>query len=196
MYFATVREYENTMDKIKHRFGANPSDADTHRHPGELPDGATDFDAQLDTRRELVRVRTRNTLRLSGIPENWIEAQLLLEPQAGRTYIHLHLVVRKWDERLQRFGVALQRKLLDEVVRIDPQAREWLRSISWHYPPDLDCPYPELPQPSVWIDQVRPTAQSDTDVEADEVQADIALLFELRDAELARPDATKRKPAV
>jgi len=193
---ATALEYLNTMDKIKRMFGGKPSDANPHLDPVEPHHGVPDFLAHIDTRCELVRVRTRNTLRLSGIPESWIEAQLLLEPHGGRTFIHLHLVVRKWDERLQRYGVALQRKLLDEMERIDPQAREWLRSISWHYPLDLDCPFPELPQASLWMELAPSAPQLEVLSEMDEVQADIALLFELRDADLARPDATKGKPAV
>ena len=184
------------MDTFKRIFGGKPSDGGTQ--PGRLDasDGAPDFTAQIETRCELVRVRTRNTLRLSGIPEHWIEAQLLLETQGGRTFIHLHLVVRKWDERLQLYGVALQRKLLDEIERIDPQTREWLRSISWHYPPELDCPFPDLPQPSFWFDPTHSAPVSEAESEQDEVQADIALLLELRDADLARPDASKRNPAV
>jgi hypothetical protein len=188
------------MDRIKRLFGGKPSGADSHFNPLEPVGGAPDFNAQIDTRCELVRVRTRNTLRLSGIPESWIEAQLLIEQQGGRNFVHLHLVVRRWDERLQLYAVALQRKVLEEIERIDPQARDWLRSVSWHYPSELDCPYPELPQPSLWIDHESPAAATqhvaESVSEMDEVQADIALLFELRDADLARPEASKGNPAV
>ena len=184
------------MDKLKHMFGGKPSDAVPHLNPIAPYDGAPDFQAHIDTRCELVRVRTRNTLRLSGIPENWIEAQSLIEPHGGRTFVRLHLVVRKWDERMQRYAVALQRRLLEEIERIDPQTREWLLSISWHYPPELDCPFPELPQASLWIDHAQPEPEPDALAEVDEVQADIALLLELRDADLARPAATKGSPAV
>ena len=188
------------MDKLKHMFGGKPSDAVPHLNPIAPYDGAPDFQAHIDTRCELVRVRTRNTLRLSGIPESWIEAQLLIEQQGGRNFVHLPLVVRRWDERLQLYAVALQRKVLEEVERIDPQARDWLRSVSWHYPSELDCPYPELPQPSLWIDHALPAAATqhvaEPVSEMDEVQADIALLFELRDADLARPDGTKRNPTI
>lgn len=170
------------MNMIKRMFGVKaPAEDSAVPQPVEPQAGGGDFDAQVDTRRELVRVRTRNTLRMSGIPESWIESQLLLEPGGGRTFLHLHLVVRHWDERLQRYGVALQRKLMDEIERIDPQARQWLLSISWHYPPDLACPYADLPQPSAWIDTAPPEPGPN------EVEADIALLFEVRDADLARP---------
>ena len=144
-----------------------------------------DFEAQVDTRRELLRVRTRNTLRLSGIPESWIEAQVLLEPAGGRTFMHLRLAVRQWDPRLMQFAVAFQRKLMEEIERIDPQATQWLLSIVWAFPPELACPYPDLPQPSAWLDH-EPGATG-----PDELQSDLAQLYALRDADLSAPNASK-----
>ncbi len=173
------------MDLIKRLFGGNDRDngasaAPVMTTPAAAPE-AHDFDAQLNTRRELVRVRTRNTMRLSGIPEAWLEPQLLLEPEGGRTFLHLRLVVRHWDERLLRYGFAFQTKLMSEIERIDPQASEWLLSIVWCYPPDMVCGFPELPQPSEWIDS-RPVP-----LEPDELQADLAQFYRVRDAELSRP---------
>lgn len=141
---------------------------------------AQEFDAQLPIRRELLRVRTRNTMRLSGIPESWIEPQVLVEPQGGRTFLHLRLVVRHWDERLLRYAVAFQTELMTEIERIDPQARQWLLSIVWCFPHDMSCPYPDLPQPSEWLDAKAP--------EVNAIESDLAQLFALRDAELSRSD--------
>ena len=139
-----------------------------------------DFDAQVNTRRELLRIRTRNTLRVSGVPESWIEAQVLLEPAGGRTFMHLRLAVRHWDPRLLQYAVALQRKLMEEIERIDPQAAQWLLSIVWAFPPELACPFPDLPQPSAWLDrEPRPTG-------ADELQSDLAQLYAVRDAEMSQ----------
>ncbi len=144
-----------------------------------------DFAAQVDIRRELLRVRTRNTLRLSGIPETWIEAQVLLEPSGGRTFMHLRLVVRHWDPRLMRYAIAFQRVLMQEIERIDPQAAQWLLSIVWAFPPELEAPDLELPQPSAWLGlEAKPS-------EHDELEADLACLYAVRDADLAHPGAIK-----
>jgi len=180
------------MDLIKRLFGAGDERhaVSAARTMVEPVHGAQDFEAQLHTRRELVRVRTRNTLRMSGIPEAWIEPQVLLEPEGGRTFLHLRLVVRHWDERLLRYAVALQNKLMTEIERIDPQARQWLLSIVWNFPPGINCPYSELPQPSVWIDAK--AKEPDRDPEPDEVQSDLARLFAVRDAELSQSDAQGR----
>lgn len=145
----------------------------------------TDFVAQVDIRRELLRVRTRNTLRLSGIPETWIEAQVLLEPAGGRTFMHLRLVVRHWDQRLMRYAIAFQRKLMEEIERIDPQATQWLLSIVWVFPAELEAPDTELPQPSAWLDlEARPSGH-------DELASDLARLYAVRDADLSHPGAIK-----
>lgn len=181
------------MDLIKRLFGAGDERngtgvASAISNPAH---GSQDFEAQLHTRRELVRVRTRNTLRLSGIPEAWIEPQVLLEPEGGRTFLHLRLVVRHWDERLLLYCVALQNKLMTEIERIDPQARQWLLSIVWSFPSDIDCPYPELPQPSAWIDVKAKALETNQTMEPepDEVQSDLARLFAVRDAEMSQSDA-------
>ncbi|MEO7940157.1 MAG: hypothetical protein ABIR55_16130 [Burkholderiaceae bacterium] len=174
------------MDLAKRVF-KGPADADG---PGSEPTmfapgvPAHDFAAQLPTRRELLRVRTRNTLRLSGIPESWIEPQVLLEPDGGRTFLHLRLVVRQWDHRLLRYAFAFQTQLMREIERIDPQAREWLLSIVWQFPHDLACPDPELPQPSAWLDI--PPSQA----EPDDLQDDLAQFLAVRDAEMARSQTT------
>lgn len=187
------------MELIKKLFGEGSAPAGSAMAPpsGGAADTAQDFAAQLPTRRELLRVRTRNTMRLSGIPESWIEPQVLLEPEGGRTFLHLRLVVRHWDERLLRYAVAFQGKLMTEIERIDPQARQWLLSIVWCFPLDMTCPYPELPQPSAWLDakapDSRPAAASPAapaaEAEPDDVQSDLARLFAVRDAELTRTDA-------
>lgn len=174
------------MELMKRLFGGEALATAEPPGPTVAPHGdtAVDFAAQLPTRRELLRVRTRNTLRLAGIPESWIEPQVLLEPEGGRTFLHLRLVVRHWDERLLRYAVAFQTLLMAEIERIDPQAHEWLLSIVWCFPLDMTCPYPELPQPSEWLDTKAPA--SDAAREADDVQSDVAQLLALRDAELAQ----------
>ncbi len=171
------------MELIKRLFGGAGETGGATGQPAMVQpvDPTQDFAALLPTRRELLRVRTRNTMRLSGIPEGWIEPQVLGELEGGRTFLHLRLVVRHWDERLFRYAVAFQTRLMTEIERIDPQAHEWLLSIVWCFPLDMLCPYPELPEPSAWMD-ARPA-----EPEPDDVQSDLAQLLALRDAEMAQP---------
>ena len=149
------------MSMIKRLFGgAKPSDPEVPA-PAELPAGEQAPDsrtfqvdnAQAGTRRELVRVMTRDTLRASGIPDGWIESQVLLElGRGGQTFVHLRLVVRQWDVRLLKYTVAFQSRLLEAIHAFDPTAREWLLTVSWQYQVDSTCPFPDMPDPSVWLE--------------------------------------------
>ena len=184
------------MGFIKRLFG------DTEKPAAAAPAGlerqaettALDVDPQAVTRRELVRMLTRDSLRFSGIPDGWIESQVLLElGRGGQALIHLRLVVKHWDERLLQYAVAFQRRLRAEVERFEPGAREWLLSITWQYEVDDQCPFVLMPDPSVWAPAgaaaVRPASTaaevpSAASREEAEMQADLARLFAVRDAHL------------
>ena len=195
---ADTRERKiHTMGFIKRLFGSAKKPDSTAPPSSRLPsDGMTvEVDSQAATRRELVRMLTRDSLRFSGIPDGWIESQVLLElGRAGQTFIHLRLVVKHWDQRLQQYTVAFQRRLRSEIERFEPGAREWLLSITWQFEVDDECPFPIMPDPSIWGAAATPSAKtapsvatSAADKEEDEMQADLARLFAVRDANLAEP---------
>lgn len=147
------------MSMIKRLFGGSRPTGHELPEPAEAPasDQAPDSrtfqidNAQAGTRRELVRVMTRDTLRASGIPEGWIEAQVLLElGRGGQTFVHLRLVVRQWDVRLLKYTVAFQSRLLATIHEFDPTSREWLLTVSWQYQVGATCPFPDMPDPAVW----------------------------------------------
>ena len=169
--------------------------------PSQLPqlppavDSTTvEVDSQTATRRELVRMLTRDSLRFSGIPDGWIELQVLLElGRGGQTFIHLRLLVRHWDENLLRYTVAFQRRLRAEIERFEPSAREWLLTITWQYEVDDQCPFPFMPDAASWgaanpapgsAPEPAPSAESREEAE---MQSDLARLFAVRDANLAGP---------
>ena len=167
--------------------------------PSQLPLAAdtttVEVDSRASTRRELVRMLTRDSLRFSGIPEGWIELQVLLElGRGGQTFIHLRLLVRHWDEGLLRYVVAFQRRLRAEIERFEPSAREWLLTITWQYEVDDECPFLFMPDPASWAGansanapsaQGTASASSAASREEAEMQSDLARLFAVRDANLA-----------
>ena len=208
-----------TMSMIKRLFGAAKPSGPEVSAPAGLPAGEQAPDSrtfqvdnsQAGTRRELVRVMTRDTLRASGIPDGWIELHVLLElGRGGQTFVHLRLVVRQWDVRLLKYAVAFQARLLDAIHGFDPTAREWLLTVSWQYQVGDTCPFPDMPDPSVWLEPpphlgapapaarpspvaaapagtVGPVTSVDLHLEPeepDEVSEDLARLFAIRDANL------------
>ena len=187
------------MDLIKRLFGggAKPDLATPSQMDGRPESTAIEVDSQATKRRELVRVLTRDTLRATGIPESWVESQILMElSRGGQPFIHLRLVVRMWDERLLKYAVAFQRRLLDEIAQFEPNVREWLLSITWQYEVGDACPYLDMPEPAVWarapvhaplLDPAPATPPPPPPPPRDELQEDLALLYAVRDANMAAP---------
>ena len=133
-------------------------------------------------------------LRAAGIPEDWLESQVLLElARDGQTFVHLRLVVKHWDVRLLKYTIAFQNLLMAEITRFDPAAHDWLLSISWQYQVGDSCPFPDMPVPELWqappvpvgVVPVVTSVDLALDVEEpDEVSEDLARLFAIRDANL------------
>lgn len=103
------------------------------------------------TRRELVAMAVRDTLRKQGIPQEWIgaEASPALTARKDRG-IHLRLVVRHWHPALPSCVVALQKSVAARMSRLDPLSCEWLVGISWKFEPADDRLCPALPEPGYW----------------------------------------------
>ena len=187
------------MDLIKRLFGGGnrPELATPSQLDARPEQAAIEADTQATKRRELVRVLTRDTLRATGVPESWVESQILLElSRGGQPFIHLRLVVKQWDERLMKYAVAFQRRLLLEISQFEPNVREWLLSITWQYDVGDACPYLDMPDPATWAAalarvQARETVpapvQGPPVLPRDELQEDLARLYAVRDADLAAP---------
>jgi hypothetical protein len=146
---------------------------------------AVELDSRTGTRRELLRMLTRDTLRFSGVPEDWIESQVLLEPGAnGRTLMHLRLVLKHWNAEFMGYLVAFQRRLVGEVERYEPDAREWIASVTWQLAMEDQCPLRDMPV-GAWWGEVAPTQQlTEEEMAVNEAEQDLAKLLAIRDAHL------------
>lgn len=167
-----------------------PSQADGQEHSR-----ATELGTQTTTRRELLRVLTRDTARYCGVPEGWIECQVLVvSTRQGDTHLHARLVLRHWDDTLVAHVMAFERRLRAEILRFEPQASDWLHSITWEFKAD-NCRNLEMPPRDTWSaapasvmlldSEGGPGSDDDPFDPVDEVQEDLARLFAVRDSALA-----------
>jgi hypothetical protein len=169
-----------------------PSQADGQEHSR-----ATELGSQTTTRRELLRVLTRDTARYCGIPEGWIECHVLVvSTRKGDTHLHARLVLRYWDDTLVRHVMAFEMRLRAEILRFEPQASDWLHSVTWEFKAE-NCPHLEMPPRDTWGKAAAPASvmlldseggpgSDDEDGQAvDDVQEDLAKLFAVRDSALA-----------
>ncbi|HVZ43527.1 MAG TPA: hypothetical protein VHA82_06930 [Ramlibacter sp.] len=116
--------------------------------------------AATATRRELLKVVLRDTLRRQGIPAEWVAAEVFTATSRSRndSGLHWRLVLRHWDARLPNHLVALQNALVARALAIDPMAHEWLMGVSWQFALQDESQCPALPHPGSWTSTPREQA--------------------------------------
>jgi hypothetical protein len=120
------------MGLIKKIFGNSRSGDIAPPSPEEnQADGAADL---AKPRRDLVRLSLRETIHQHGIPSDWIEVRSLSamgdHQQSG---MHVQFLVRKADQELLGYVHAFQEAFWHQILRVDPQARDWLFSVGWEF---------------------------------------------------------------
>ncbi len=142
--------------------------------PATIEDGSANA-----LRRQLVQVLVRDSMRRHGIPYAWLDCQMLLVSSRSRGEgMYVRLVVKHWDIRLLTYAFAFQKSLMMDITRFEPHASQWLYGISWQLEVGDSCPYPELPDRSVW------TAPPKKHGEHGELKQDLERMFAIRDADM------------
>jgi hypothetical protein len=110
-------------------------------------------------RRELIRVVLKDTLRLHGIPFDWLACEVIIIPIAhGEEELRIQIVVLKWKEHLLRYAPALQQQLLLGLDRFDPSVDHSKYIVSWRFSPDCGYPFSRMPDPKFWLKSTAPPA--------------------------------------
>ncbi|WP_296446865.1 hypothetical protein [Rhodoferax sp. UBA5149] len=136
----------------------------TEPPPSVAPVSVTPTGAQQhnNVRRELIRVVLKDTLRLHGIPLDWIACEVIsITRPPSEEELHIQLVVMKWNEQLLRYASALQHQLLLGLDRFDPTVDHSKYVVSWRFSPDCGCPFPHLPEPKFWRKSALPQADEE-----------------------------------
>jgi hypothetical protein len=110
-------------------------------------------------KRELIRVVLKDTLRMHGIPYNWLACEIIIIPRGpGAEDLYIQLVMMKWNESLLRYASALQQQLLSGLDRFDPSVDHSKYVVSWRFSPDCGCPFIAMPEPAFWARKATPAA--------------------------------------
>lgn len=134
--------------------GARPSAAPTnHEHSTQ---------GVRDTRREIVLMAVRDTLRKNAVPPNAVTAEVLPAATSSKARgVHLRLVVKDPEARLMPFAQAFQVAVQTRIRRLDPLSVQWLAGVSWvieasgqEIPPLPPASYWQVPRP--WAAQGAP----------------------------------------
>lgn len=110
-----------------------------------------------NVKRELIRVVLKDTLRLQGIPYDWLSCEIIVIPRGpSEEDLHIQLVLMKWHETFLRYAPALERQLLRGLDRFDPQVDHSKYIISWRFSRDCGCPFTVMPPAPFWSHEDKP----------------------------------------
>jgi hypothetical protein len=187
--------------------------------PQDPPPSGTRFEESDDrdesavereaSRRELVKLVLRETMRRHAVPSDWIECRLLpVVTSNRRTGLHVQLVIKQGQGSLLRYIPAFQSSMMAEIEKFDARAWDWLLSISWQFAGITSTTGGELPGDGEWqMGQSRnaalgPAAAAPPKPQVeDDVAEDLKALFAIRDAALqptappADPDFEATRPS-
>ncbi|MEY4882931.1 MAG: hypothetical protein RIS34_785 [Pseudomonadota bacterium] len=105
--------------------------------------------SHTNVQRELIRVVLKDTLRLHGIPANWVGCEVIVKSRSSaQEEMYVHLIIMEWNESLLRFAPALQQQLIQGLNRFDPAVDHSRYVLSWRFA--CECPYISMPDPTFW----------------------------------------------
>lgn len=103
------------------------------------------------THRELVRVVLRDTLRMNGIPPEWVGCEILTRSRnADHVVLQIQLLIHQWHDGLLRYAPLIQLQLLQALQRFDPASDHSRHTVVWKFSPACQCPHTAMPEPSYW----------------------------------------------
>lgn len=102
------------------------------------------FATREQTRRELIAMAVRDTLKKHGIAAGCIAGEALEVVAAGRERgMHLQLVFKDWQPSLLSYVVALEASIRARLLRLDPLSANWITGVSWRFEPGQQ--WPQMP---------------------------------------------------
>lgn len=165
----------------------------------ESDDGDEESLQREASRRELIKLVLRESMRRHAVPSDWIECRMLpVVNSSRRSGVHVQLIVKQGQARLVNYIPAFQSSLMAEVEKYDPRAWDWLLSISWQFagitsstggvmPGAAEWDRPSAPMPARAAAASAPAALED-DHDDPEIAEDLRALFAIRDAVLKTTD--------
>jgi hypothetical protein len=106
---------------------------------------------EVTLRRELLRFVLHDTLKLAGIPPQWVGGEATPSvDEAGQLTIEVRLILECAEPRFLYYLGAFQAAFESRLLAIEPKAWDWVSRISWSLAsqrreddPDFDMPPPE-----------------------------------------------------
>jgi hypothetical protein len=125
--------------------------ADSHDSKDAVPSRSHTSTSGTVTTRDLCVVILRDTLRMYGIPLEWVAIEVInLSKHAAIVRLQINFVILHWHEGLLMYAPALQKQFLESLQNFDPVTDHSKHSVCWKFSAKCNCPFTEIPGPSYW----------------------------------------------
>jgi hypothetical protein len=137
------------MGRGKQEPGNTPTAESSASQPSASELGTTQ--QHTATYRELSRVVLRDTLRVNGIPSDWISCESIPRTHgSGDGNLLIQLVINRWHEGLLAYAPLLQQQMLQGLQRFDPASDHSGHMVVWKFSPACGYPRTAMPAPDFW----------------------------------------------
>ena len=110
-----------------------------------------------EVQRELVGMVLKDTMRLHGVPSQWLGCEVNHITRYGsKESFVVRVVIHKWNTTLLRYLPALENQLRLGLDRYEPGVDHSGFIITWQFSADCGCPHHAMPSPAIWASEVSP----------------------------------------
>jgi hypothetical protein len=128
--------------------GRRRAESSAANSPNSVP--ASTLQRQFSSQ-ELTSVVLRDTLRVNGIPADWISCEVTPRPDSGGDRsLMIQLVIQRWHDGLLSYAPLLQQQLLMGLQRYDPASDHSAHVVVWKFSPNCAYPHATMPSPDFW----------------------------------------------
>lgn len=102
--------------------------------------------------RDLTRVVLRDTMRMNGVPLDWISCEANPRKQDRHDgSLLIQLVIQRWHDGLLLHAPLIQEQLLQGMQRFDPASDHSKHMVVWKIAPDCGYAKTAMPAPDFWL---------------------------------------------
>lgn len=100
--------------------------------------------------RQLIMQCANQTIKLHGIPADWLKLELLTMADEAKAYFQLQITLKHWDAYLLLHSHAFELAVMNRVREQNLAVSRSMRAVLWRVAPDAGCPYEQMPPSVAW----------------------------------------------
>lgn len=161
-----LRKFFNRFSQATSNQAASQSVLAAQSQPPATPNSKLPFEPSAHSRqhsevqRELVGMVLKDTMRLHGVPSQWLGCEVSHITRYGsQESFVVRLVIHKWNTTLLRYLPALENQLRLGLDRYEPGVDHTGFIMTWQFSADCGCPHHAMPSPAIWASEVSPPAK-------------------------------------